>query len=183
MWKAWYRSELGKNVRFTSHSKSVHTKALYKKAYSIGIKKNDFDWLVEHEVITTDLEIINKKAVFEAVLFMILSVLVQDNNKLIAPLILWYFLEHENKLPFEYWIFGFIDRTGITNLSQNNIQRRKNVYFKSVSRDWLEKCIRVFTESKTTAHHYSSSTVSNPKVRLCKGSVLLGDFYNYLFAR
>ena len=108
MWRAWYRKELGKNLRFTSHSKSLHTKALYKKAYSLGIKKNDLDWLIENDVITSGLVFCDDEVALRMVFFGFLSVLVQVYNKWIECSAVALYQGVFISFYFEYWVFGFL---------------------------------------------------------------------------
>ncbi len=128
-WRSWYRKELGKNLRFTSHSKGEHSKALYKKAYSLGVRKNDIDWLISRGFISEELVISDEIFALWSVCFVIGSVLGQVYNKWIYDSLL---NSIEVGSDFEYWIFGFIDRT--VALSHPKIfQRSQNVYFNNVS--------------------------------------------------
>ena len=162
MWKAFYRKELGKSVRFSSCSKSVHTKAQYKAAYSIGIRKNDFDGLVCDGILDVNLTVIDDKFAFMCCVLVVLSVLGQDNNKLIESNLIALYRTVFFSVMFEYWVFGFIDRGFITNLPQKLIQRRKDVYFKSVSEVYEERVVSMRGDGKTATTYISprSSCVS-----------------------
>jgi len=59
-----YRSKLHKNIRFTSFSKEKYSKAIYKKAYSHGILKQNVDWLIDNCIISKDIEVTDYRVIY-----------------------------------------------------------------------------------------------------------------------
>jgi hypothetical protein len=171
--KAWYRKELGKNLRFSSHSKSKYTKVIYKRGFALGILKNDVDFLLDHEIVDESFNIIDEEVALWMVMCVFSSLLGQENNKWIRYLFHRCLTVVSLPKDFEWWIFGFVDRLMHYNSPDNINKRIRNVYLVNFPEDRLEHLVSVYTEYKTTAN-YASNAVSNPKAWLCCGACLEG---------
>lgn len=104
--KRMYRGVLGKNLRFSSHSKGEHTKLIYKRLYTKGIKRENVDWLLNNCVIDTMGNIVDNR-----VILMVLRVLVQILNK--SKIKANYshsvhFMSIVLAFMFLYWVYGFL---------------------------------------------------------------------------
>jgi hypothetical protein len=68
-----YRNTLGKNLRFSSFSKEKYSKATYKRAYTLGIKKANVDILLDNFIINKDLQIIDSKVIMMVRILILIS--------------------------------------------------------------------------------------------------------------
>jgi len=176
-WKSFYRKELGKSIRFTSHSKGEHSKGLYKRAYGLGIKKYDLDWLIERGFVSVELVVCDELLALCCVERCFGSFLRQVYNKWIAIEFTSYVLSFEAHIDFEYWVFGFIDR--LLSISQQNlIQRSQNVYIVNFSGVWLENVDGYGRESSTTAY---PASINSPSIIHHALSGIIVSFGNGLF--
>ena len=125
MYRSMYRKELGKNLRFTSHSSGLNTKSLYKQGFSLGIVKNDVDSLIASCVINREFEIVDDKIILFVLVQVLMRVLGQIDNKMKVELRNYPHNDFLAVLLFEFWIFGFIDRY-VTFYSPKNLIQRKD---------------------------------------------------------
>lgn len=104
--KRTMRGVLGKKIRFSSHSKGKHTKAIYKKLYSkFNLKKDMCDLLLDGCVIDIQGSITNE-AIY-AFCYMLFTNFKTINNKRVKP------SEYEKNLTlfqytflYEWWVYG-----------------------------------------------------------------------------
>lgn len=101
-----YRRVLGSSIRFSSMSKDKYAKAIYKKAYAKGIRKEYVNDLIDSSIINKEIEIVDNRVI----MMVILRVLIQYRiNKINA-----FFdgeFEIKSQIPYKdslsLWIFGF----------------------------------------------------------------------------
>lgn len=109
-WKRFYRVELGKNIRYTSHTSHSHSKDLYRKAYKLGIRKYDLDYLIAAGIIDNKLILVDDRIAYMALWMGVLRYLVQNNNKMIGDCDCCFCGSFFHYFKFNYWIFGFLDK-------------------------------------------------------------------------
>ena len=102
--KRVFRGVLEKKIRFSSHSKSKYTKAIYKSLYaSNSIAKDDVDYLLDNNVIDINGNIIDKKLI--DFLFILLLSQIYNKSESIECFDCW-FKEYQFLILFEWWTYG-----------------------------------------------------------------------------
>ena len=104
--KRMFRGVLGKNLRFSSHSKGEHTKLIYKRLYARGIRRDNVDYLLNNCIIDTMGNIVDNR-----VILMVLRVLVQIVNKSKIKANYGHsvhFMSIVLAFVFLYWVYGFL---------------------------------------------------------------------------
>lgn len=102
--KKAYREYLGKNIRFSSHSRDSYSKSIYKRAYSKGILRENVNYLLDNLVINNEIEIIDNRVI----LMLVISLLVPYRTRVETRCFVCGFESVDLIFFFEFWIFGFL---------------------------------------------------------------------------
>jgi hypothetical protein len=105
--KRMYRAKLGKNIRFMSMSKDKYTKAIYRKAYSKGIKRENVDFLITNCIINEYIELVDCRLC--CYLIHILGIYIeQEKTKVLFCFLIESDSQFHFKKLFDLWVTGYL---------------------------------------------------------------------------
>lgn len=104
--KRTYRGVLDKKIRFSSHSKSKYTKAIYKSLYSkFDLKKDTVDLMLDNNIIDIRGNV-NSSVIYALYILFYASFNTSNNKRESIDCFHCNLVEFLYLTYFEYWIFG-----------------------------------------------------------------------------